>query len=80
MRIVACLFLCSASLDLYTDGWRSVEFVGSLLMALGMFAVSTSEEQHQSEPGKLRSPAFAIGLAVAVVGLGLQFFDRVAMR
>ena len=79
LRIVACIFLFTAALNLYWDGWRSLEAVGSLLMALGLFGISLYEGKRQSDLQKMHLAVFAISVAVVVVGLGLKFLD-IAMR
>jgi hypothetical protein len=75
MRIAAWFFLAGAGLDLYSEGWRSPEFIGALMMAIGFFAMSTTDEPHASERRRMRSPLYAAGVALSALGLALQLYD-----
>lgn len=69
VRLAACFYLVIAVISLIRVGWRSFEFAGNVLMALGFSLMSFAESS--------RSPRYAAGITVAVLGLGFVVYELV---
>ena len=78
LRICACLYLVIVVMNLIVDGWRSLNWIASLLLSFGFFAMSEAKENAQSRGAKWSSPLFVVGLAAALLALGLMIYRFVA--
>jgi hypothetical protein len=79
LRMCGCLFLLTAAIDLLDDGWRSTDWVGRLLMALGFFGMSAHEESDQARGGpRWRSKPYVAGVSAGLLGLGILFVPLIA--
>jgi hypothetical protein len=74
LSIAGCLYLPVVIIDLIAEGWRSVGWLGSLLLALGFFAMSEADANAQSQRSAFRSPWGVAGLAASLLGLGLLIY------
>jgi hypothetical protein len=78
LRLGACCYLFNTLLSLISDGWRSISWIPWLLMASGFFAMSEDAEGPKSERSKWHSPAYLVGVAATVMGLGILFYRVIA--
>jgi hypothetical protein len=78
LRILACVFLIVAGVDVFVDGWRSMDVAGAVLVAAGLLAMPSRDDVQR--PESTRSPLTIAGIAAAVFGFGLRLFDIFAER
>ena len=79
LRIGGCLYLVIVAMNLIEDGWRSLNWIAWLLVALGFFTMSAGEESVQPRGvSKWSSPHFVAGTAAALLGLALMAYRLVA--
>ena len=79
VRLVACIYLVMAAINLITDGWRSFGTAGWVLLALGFFVMASADGRTYRSS---RSPRYLAGVAVSALGLVLVVYEfvRVAVR
>jgi hypothetical protein len=69
LRLLGWLNLVLAAGDLVVYGWRSLEWIGGLVFALGCFGMSAHEESAQPQGSRWRSPQFVLGMTAALLSL-----------
>jgi hypothetical protein len=74
LRLGALVYLANAIISAMGDGWHSVSWMGWVMMAAGFLALSFAEEDSQPRVFKWRSPAWSIGFAAIVFGIGLLVY------
>jgi len=72
LRLLGCLQLVFAAGDLFVYGWRSLEWIGSVIFALGCFGMSAHEESALPQGSRWHSPPFVLGMVAALLSLAVR--------
>ena len=79
-RIAACVYLVIGAIELFRGGWRSLEWIGWLLLALGFIGMSTHQESAKTGRSLWGQPSYVLGVAVALLGLATMVYSSLVHR